>query len=281
MPQELADIINDDKKKQDIILLIKECNNCLYKMKQDIEIIGHIRKEYDDAYNIFNTFVRQHNDIDKIIEQVSDANLEHTVNVSMLNSRLDDIEKKLKQHNDNIAGYSTQLSIYQDKLDELTDKNNILSELMEDYEIRLKKYNNLKLAREYLIKARISFSCKYQVSVKNKFNEYIDICNNATDIHDKYSIDINNRLLANEYGQERELRFFSSGSKDIASLCLRLSFINAMYKDDKPFIIMDDPFVNMDDNIINGAKALLNILSDSYQIIYFTCHQSRIIKTRD
>ena len=42
MPQELADIINDDKKKQDIILLIKECNNCLYKMKQDIEIIGHI-----------------------------------------------------------------------------------------------------------------------------------------------------------------------------------------------------------------------------------------------
>ena len=281
MPQELADIINDDKKKQDIILLIKECNNCLYKMKQDIEIIGHIRKEYDDAYNIFNTFVSQHNDIDKIIEQVSDANLEHTVNVSMLNSRLDDIEKKLKQHNDNIAGYSTQLSIYQDKLDELTDKNNILSELMEDYEIRLKKYNNLKLAREYLIKARISFSCKYQVSVKNKFNEYIDICNNTTDIHDKYSIDINNKLLANEYGQERELRFFSSGSKDIASLCLRLSFINAMYKDDKPFIIMDDPFVNMDDNIINGAKALLNILSDSYQIIYFTCHQSRIIKTRD
>lgn len=281
MPQELADIINDDKKKQDIILLIKECNNCLYKMKQDIEIIGHIRKEYDYAYNIFNTFESQHNDIDKIIEQVSNTNLEHTENVSMLNSRLDDIEKKLKQHNDNIAGYSTQLSIYQDKLDELTDKNNILSELMEDYEIRLKKYNNLKLSREYLIKARISFSCKYQVSVKNKFNEYIDICNNATDFHDKYSIDVNNRLLTNEYGQERELRFFSSGSKDIANLCLRLSFINAMYKDDKPFIIMDDPFVNMDDNIINGAKALLNILSDSYQIIYFTCHQSRIIKTRD
>lgn len=94
MPQELADIINDDKKKQDIILLIKECNNCLYKMKQDIEIIGHIRKEYDYAYNIFNTFESQHNDIDKIIEQVSNTNLEHTENVSMLNSRLDDIEKK-------------------------------------------------------------------------------------------------------------------------------------------------------------------------------------------
>lgn len=40
-------------------------------MKQDIEIIGHIRKEYDYAYNIFNTFESQHNDIDKIIKQVS------------------------------------------------------------------------------------------------------------------------------------------------------------------------------------------------------------------
>ena len=69
---------------------------------RSIEIIGHIRKEYDYAYNIFNTFESQHNDIDKIIEQVSNTNLEHTENVSMLNSRLDDIEKKLKQHNDNI-----------------------------------------------------------------------------------------------------------------------------------------------------------------------------------
>ena len=51
-----------------------------------------------------------------------------------------------------------------------------------------------------------------------------------------------------------------------------------MYKDDKPFIIMDDPFVNMDDNIINGAKALINTLTKDYQIIYFTCHPSRTIK---
>ncbi len=278
LPPVLTNITTDDSNNQDVILLIKECSNCLYKMQQNIEIIGHIRKEYDDAYNAFDLFVSQHKDIDKILSQKSDDMLEQSQNVSMFNSQLDDIAGKLEQYNNDILDYTTRLNTYQDKLDELTDKKNILSGLKEEYDICLKNYNNLKLAREYLIKARISFSCKYQVSVNNKFNEYIDICNNITDSHDKYSFDVNNQLLKNEYGQERELRFFSSGSKDVASLCLRFAFINAMYKDDKPFIIMDDPFVNMDNNIINGAKALINTLTKDYQIIYFTCHPSRTIK---
>ena len=50
-----------------------------------------------------------------------------------------------------------------------------------------------------------------------------------------------------------------------------------MYRDDFPFIIMDDPFVNMDDNIINGAKMLIETLSEDYQILYFTCHRSRMV----
>ncbi len=277
MSPELTYMLSDDNKRLDIMLLIKECNNCLYKMKQNIEIIGHIKKEYDDAYNALSAFESKHNNIDINIKQKSGKYSEPVQNMSVLNSQLDDIIEKTEQCNNDISDYTSRLYTYQDKLDELSDKKNMLSELQEDYETRLRNYNNLKLSREYLIKARISFSCKYQVPVNNKFNEYIDICNNVTDAHSKYSLDINNRLLKDEYGQEREIRFFSSGSKDIASLCLRLAFINAMYKEDYPFIIMDDPFVNMDDNIISGAKRLIDILSDSYQIIYFTCHESRMI----
>lgn len=279
MSSGLTYMLSDDNKKLDIMLLIKECNNCLYKMKQNIEVIGHIKKEYDEAYNTLNVFESKHKDIDKNLKMKSGENTDQILNMSVLNSQLDDIIEKTEQCNNDISDYTSRLYTYQDRLDELSDKKNMLTELQEDYEIRLKNYNNLKLSREYLIKARISFSCKYQIPVNNKFNEYIDICSNVTDAHDKYSLDVNNNLLKNEYGQEREIRFFSSGAKDIAGLCLRLAFINAMYKEDCPFIIMDDPFVNMDDNIISGAKRLINVLSDSYQIIYFTCHESRIIKT--
>ena len=270
-------MLSDKSDDLDIMLLIKECINCLYKMKQNIEIIGHIRKEYDDAYDILNTFENEHKDIHMLYEQALGDDVKQNQNMSVLNGQLDDIMEQTEQCNADIADYTSRLTAYQDRLDELSDRKNELSELQEDYEARLNNYNNLKLAREYLIKARISFSCKYQVPVNNKFNEYIDICNKGAEVHSAYSLDINNKLLKNEYGQERELRFFSSGSKDIAGLCLRLAFINAMYKDDFPFIIMDDPFVNMDDNIINGAKMLIETLSEDYQILYFTCHRSRMV----
>lgn len=277
MSSELTYMLSDDNKKLDIMLLIKECNNCLYKIKQNIETIGHIRNEYDNAYDALNTFESKHKGIDKSLKIRLDENNDQIQNMTVLNNTLNDIMENIEQCNNDISDYTSRLYTYQDRLDELSDKKNMLSELQEDYETRLKNYNNLKLSKEYLIKARISFSCKYQIPVNNKFNEYIDICNNITGAHDNYSLDINNNLLKNEYGQEREIRFFSSGAKDIAGLCLRLAFINAMYKQDCPFIIMDDPFVNMDDNIINGAKRLIDVLSERYQIIYFACHESRMI----
>ena len=52
----------------------------------------------------------------------------------------------------------------------------------------------------------------------------------------------------------------------------------SMYKDKKPFIILDDPFVNMDTFSINNAHRLIEKLAKKYQILYFTCHNSRTMK---
>ena len=52
--------------------------------------------------------------------------------------------------------------------------------------------------------------------------------------------------------------------------------VQAMYKDEKPFLIFDDPFVNLDDNNIQGGMRLLNEIAKDYQVIYFTCSESRI-----
>ena len=38
---------------------------------------------------------------------------------------------------------------------------------------------------------------------------------------------------------------------------------------------VDDPFVNMDDVKIENAKQFLHELSKTYQLIYFSCHESR------
>ena len=48
-----------------------------------------------------------------------------------------------------------------------------------------------------------------------------------------------------------------------------------MYQKEKPFVILDDPFVNYDESNLKGAMKVLEKISADYQIIYFTCHESR------
>ena len=48
------------------------------------------------------------------------------------------------------------------------------------------------------------------------------------------------------------------------------------YKEEKPFLVMDDPFVNLDKEKMELAKGFLRAISKEYQVLYFTCHESRI-----
>jgi len=61
----------------------------------------------------------------------------------------------------------------------------------------------------------------------------------------------------------------------MVGLCRRMAMVDAMYGKEKPFLILDDPFVNLDESRLEGAKEFLNRLAETYQIIYFSCHESR------
>ena len=41
-------------------------------------------------------------------------------------------------------------------------------------------------------------------------------------------------------------------------------------------MILDDPFVNLDDETTKAALRFLRMASEEYQILYFTCHTSRL-----
>ena len=53
---------------------------------------------------------------------------------------------------------------------------------------------------------------------------------------------------------------------------MRFALVDAMYPGEKPFLILDDPFVNLDDEKLARGRRLLAVLSQDYQVIYFTCH---------
>ena len=54
-----------------------------------------------------------------------------------------------------------------------------------------------------------------------------------------------------------------------------MAMVDAMYKEEKPFIIFDDSFVNLDKERLEGGFKFLKELEKEYQIIYFSCHESR------
>ena len=63
--------------------------------------------------------------------------------------------------------------------------------------------------------------------------------------------------------------------KDLIYICMRLSLVQVLFKEEHPFIVLDDPFVNLDELKINNAFKLIKKMSKDYQIIYFICHSSR------
>ena len=139
--------------------------------------------------------------------------------------------------------------------------------MQEQYEILVK-------TKQYLEKAKEQFSSRYLEDMQKSFVENVKLING---VEIKSSLDVNLEVKINEQGSNKELKYFSTGYQDLIYLCMRFSLIQALFKNEEPFIILDDPFVNLDEKKIKNAINLINILSEKYQIIYFVCHESRKI----
>ena len=134
----------------------------------------------------------------------------------------------------------------------------------------------LEKTKKYLEKAKEQFSSHYLNDMKESFIKNLILINGKEMDND---LDVNLETKINEQGSNKEIRYFSTGYQDLIYICMRLSLIDALFEEEKPFIILDDPFVNLDENKMKNALNLLEKLSKKYQIIYFVCHESRNVHT--
>ena len=106
-------------------------------------------------------------------------------------------------------------------------------------------------------------------------NKYIKLLAENSNIIDKTMIDIDLNTNIEVDGEKKSLEVFSTGYKDLIGICTRLALIDSIFEDETPFLILDDPFVNLDEEKIKKAVSLIKDISKKYQIIYFSCHESR------
>ena len=169
-----------------------------------------------------------------------------------------------------IVGYDRQIEEKQEQISGITEKRVRIEELTEMLDSGKEKVRRIELARDLMTQAKTNMTSKYIDPLSERFNHYLGMLAGTT--ADRFSIDAESNIMADELGAYRDSELMSTGIKDAVGFCLRLALADAMYQGEKPPLVMDDPFVNMDDDNLAGARRVLDEISSEYQVIYFTCH---------
>lgn len=128
---------------------------------------------------------------------------------------------------------------------------------------------------KYLTAARKNLDERYLGDLTDRFNDYVGGWLADEGIDGSLDHDLNIKVSQGS-GEVHDAEAYSTGYRDMLDICLRTALIDTIFEDAQPFVVMDDPFVNLDEEKVRRALMLLEALSKGEQIIYFTCHPSRM-----
>ncbi len=172
-----------------------------------------------------------------------------------------------------VSALQKEIEQIESEVELLPEKTNQIQELNDKLIIFNDKLETVNLATEYILKADKNLNDKFVAPIKNKFENYLKIA--GVSFGNTFSMDRKYNVSYENHGELHSIKHLSSGEYTLSALALRLAFIDIMYTDDNPFIILDDPFVNLDETHLTSVIQILKKLSEEKQIIYFTCHSSR------
>lgn len=146
--------------------------------------------------------------------------------------------------------------------EELQAKQQLLQQAKHKYDVADKTAEILAQAKESLSSAYLPELCSRTEKLLN------DVTNGSY----KVVTDRTFAISLQQNGQTKPLSAFSRGIREITLLCFRVALSQLLYSKDIPLLIVDDAFVNFDEQNFARATDLLKQLSQTTQIIYFTCH---------
>lgn len=232
--------------------------------------------EYTESVSLFTDVLQRtkrfedSHDMEQIKNLSGDCEIDSDSFELLLNKLNEEKEELLINNKDDIFNLDNERQRYLEWIEDC-DK---LAALKEELNEVIRKHNILVKTRELLQKARESMTAEYIVPLSKGFNKYYSMLTGESG--EEYSLDADIVLTKYEKGMRRDKHSLSAGFQDLIGFCMRLSMADAMYKDEKPVLIMDDPFVNLDDRKFNAAKTLIEKVAENYQIIYMTCREDRL-----
>ncbi len=209
-------------------------------------------------------------------EDFKEWSLEKSIEGDLLT--LQDKERELEEQKESLRQSEKDIETAMDALlenhDELLENEQEMVLLEEQMAKDRKRCEIIEETSKYLLEAKESFSKHYMKGFRGAFEQYIEKIA-SVDLAGA-RIDANMEVQVNTQGALRELDFFSRGNKDLVNVCARFALIDALFEEEKPFVILDDTFVNLDQERLDQVLKLLKQISSNIQIIYFVCHESRL-----
>lgn len=185
------------------------------------------------------------------------------------------LSRELNARRQQLAVLERRIADDENRLEDLSDCHLRLEEAREQEQALITQYRLITAARDCLADAEQALKAKHIDPVRSRFDFYADALEDA--LGARLGLDKDFGLYLQEKGGQYSNRHLSAGQRAVVALCLRLALLDNLYPGDKPPIILDDPFVFLDGEHLEKAKELLQSLSRQWQILYFTCHESRTL----
>ena len=191
--------------------------------------------------------------------------------VARILSEFDIREEECRSRLQEVRGQSEEL---REMISDCRNSQESLPALKAEISTLLEQYDTCSKTLSYLEEARNLFTSRYMNPFLRSFRRYYVLLTGESAESVQTDADLGITIL--NQGLPRDPSLMSEGTKDMISLCRRMAMIDAMYPGEKPFLVLDDPFSNLDDERIKGGMRFLHTASLEYQILYLTCHASRL-----
>ncbi len=191
-----------------------------------------------------------------------------------LTDLIDEVTKEEKDCRDRAEGF-------EENAEAESELEVLYAELSEQVDAKQRQHDLIVRTRDCLKQAKESFSSRYLRGLATGFEKYVallgdkDLAKSMAGHLDSVQTDIDLNVQITVYGEKKELGYFSTGTKDLMGLCMRFALVDAMFSEERPFLILDDPFVNLDKEKTERAVNFLKEAAEHYQILYLVCHESR------
>ncbi|MDD6380799.1 MAG: AAA family ATPase [Lachnospiraceae bacterium] len=256
-----------------------------YPLKTDITDLAGCLREIRQNMLLYGSTQKQ---IDELQDELKSL---HVDDLAKSGKSLQELQEEQKKLDDDI---SKQKQFIAEDVKELDSRSATLVEYEEaretlrdlnakkaSYEEKVDLYEETK---KYLRIARENFLKVYMGPLRERLNYYMKSLYPDSDdaiLTDDFELDMNLAVSVSGKsggGRTRSSDYLSKGYQDLASFCSRAALIDVLFRREEPMIILDDPFVNFDEEKLTDAKKLMQELSQKYQIIYMTCHESRSLR---